>query len=58
MQDRRRAPKGTPQEEMEAAKRELEVVRSFTRHAVTFSSFVTHSLIAFIPFSPHYRELY
>ena len=28
MQERRRKPKGTPQEEMEAARRELEVVSS------------------------------
>ncbi len=30
MQDRRRQPKGTPQEEMEAAKRELQIVSVHT----------------------------
>lgn len=30
MQERRMAPKGTPQEEMEAARRELEIVSTLT----------------------------
>ena len=34
MQERRRKPKGTPQEEMEAARRELEVVSVYFFHSI------------------------
>ena len=34
MQERRRKPKGTPQQEMEAARRELEVVSVYFFHSI------------------------
>ena len=34
IQERRRKPKGTPQEEMEAARRELEVVSAYFFHSI------------------------
>lgn len=56
MMERRRKPKGTPQEEMEAAKRELEIVSNHTPHPVSYSLFYVLSKHIPIPWLILYCE--